>query len=86
MQILASGSKLSTKSPRFQGQTDIDCYQEGGLYKYTVGASENYAEIYQLRKQLLDRFPQAFIIAFKDGKKVNVNEAIREYKANKNKK
>ena len=55
------------------------------MYKYTVGASSNYAEIYQLRKQLLKRFPQAFIIAFKDGVKVNVNDAIREYKANKKK-
>jgi len=86
VQILASSARLKASSPQLKGVADADCYEEGGMYKYTVGASENYAEIYQLRKQLLDRFPQAFIIAFKDGKKVNVNEAIREYKANKNKK
>ena len=86
VQILASSARLKASSPQLKGVADADCYEEGGMYKYTVGVSENYAEIYQLRKQLLDRFPQAFIIAFKDGKKVNVNEAIREYKANKNKK
>ena len=86
VQILASSVRLKAGSQQLKGVADTDCYEEGGMYKYTVGASENYAEIYQLRKQLADRFPQAFIIAFKDGKKVNVNEAIREYKANKNKK
>lgn len=86
VQLLASTVKLKAGSAQLKGVKDVDYYEEKGMYKYTVGASANYAEIYQLRKQLLDRFPQAFIIAFKDGKKVDVNEAIREYKANKNKK
>lgn len=85
VQLLASTVKLKAGSAQLKGVKDVDYYEEKGMYKYTVGASANYAEIYQLRKQLLDRFPQAFIIAFKDGKKVNVNEAIREYKANKKK-
>ena len=86
VQLLASTVKLKAGSAQLKGVKDVDYYEEKGMYKYTVGASANYAEIYQLRKQLLDRFPQAFIVAFKDGKKVNVNEAIREYRANKNKK
>lgn len=86
VQLLASTVKLKAGSAQLKGVKDVDYYEEKGMYKYTVGASANYAEIYQLRKQLLDRFPQAFIIAFKDGKKVDVNEAIREYRANKNKK
>lgn len=85
VQLLASTVKLKAGSAQLKGVKDVDYYEEKGMYKYTVGASANYAEIYQLRKQLLDRFPQAFIIAFKDGKKVDVNEAIREYKANKKK-
>ena len=86
VQLLASTVKLKAGSAQLKGVKDVDYYEEKGMYKYTVGASANYAEIYQLRKQLLDRFPQAFIVAFKDGKKVDVNEAIREYRANKNKK
>ena len=83
VQILASGSKLSTKSPRFQGQTDIDCYQEGGLYKYTVGASADYNEINSLRRTLLAKFPQCFVIAFKDGQKMDIRQAIQEFKNKK---
>ncbi len=86
VQILACDRKLKAGSQQLKGVTDADCYQEGGMYKYTVGASADYQEIYRLRKSLLDKFPQAFIIAFKYGERVNVQEAIREYKANKNKK
>ena len=58
----------------------------GKTYKYTVGASENYNEIYRLRKTVVEQFPQAFIIAFKDGQRTDVQEAIKEYKRNKNRK
>lgn len=61
--------------------TDIDCYQENGMFKYTYGSSSDYNEIYRLRKTLLDKFPEAFIIAFKGGEKMNINEAIREFKS-----
>ena len=40
---------------------------------------------YRLRKQVLDKFPEAFIIAFRNGAKMNVNEAIREFKNNRTK-
>lgn len=51
--------------------------------KYTYGASTDYNEIYRLRKTILDKFPEAFIIAFKNGKKMNVSQAIREFKSKK---
>ena len=85
VQILASAVRLKAGNAQLKGQA-ADCYEEKGMYKYTVGASANYNEIYQLRKSLLDKFPEAFIIAFKDGQKVNVNEAIREFKENRQKK
>lgn len=85
VQILASNVKLNVGSKQLKGQEDADYYKDGGMYKYTVGSSTNYNEIYRLRKQLLEKFPQAFIIAFKDGKRMDVVEAIREFKQNKNK-
>ena len=86
VQILTSGSVLKKNSKQLKGRSDADYYREGGIYKYTVGASTNYQEIYQLRKEVLSKFPEAFIIAFKNGKKTDVNEAIREYKKRKSKK
>ena len=80
VQILTSSVKLKSGSRQLKGQEDADFYKDGNLYKYTVGASTNYNEIYRLRKQLLDRFPEAFIIAFKYGQRMDVQQAIREYK------
>lgn len=86
VQIVASDVQLKKSSPQLKGMDNVQCYQENGMYKYTVGESENPNEILRLRKTLLDKFPQAFVIAFRDGAKMNVNEAIREYKANRDRK
>ena len=84
VQIITSRVKLKSGSRQLKGQEDADFYKDGNLYKYTVGASTNYNEIYRLRKQLLDRFPEAFIIAFKNGQRMDVQQAIREFKKLKN--
>ena len=83
VQILASGYVLKPNDRQLKGQKDVNYYEESGLYKYTIGASPDYSEIAKLRKTLLAYFPQAFIIAFKNGQKVNVQTAIQEYNANK---
>ena len=83
VQILTSGRVLRPGDAHFKGETDYASYQEGGLVKYTIGSSTNYNEIYKLRKSLLEKFPEAFIIAFKNGEKYDVNQAIREFKQNK---
>ena len=80
VQILVSSQKIKAGDSRLKGQTGVDSYVENGLTKYTVGASENYNEIYHLRKSLLEKFPEAFIIAFKGGKRMDVQQAIREFK------
>ena len=86
LQILASDRKLKATDPQLKGCRDADFYKEGGLWKYTVGCSENYNEVYQLRKKLAAKFPKSFIIAFRNGEKMDVNEAIREFKNKRNKK
>ena len=86
IQILTSPSLIKKGDKRLKGYDDADYYKDGKTYKYTVGASENYNEIYRLRKTVVEQFPQAFIIAFKDGQRTDVQEAIKEYKRNKNRK
>ena len=83
IQILVSKSQLKSDDKHFNGLTDVDSYNEDGMIKFTYGASSNYNEIYRLRKQILDKFPGAFIIAFKNGAKMDVNTAIKEFKANR---
>ena len=86
VQIVASNRSLREGSQQFKGETNIDNYQEDNMFKYTIGASADYNEIYRLRKTLLGKFPEAFIVAFKDGNRMNINQAIAEFKSNRNKK
>ena len=83
VQIFASSVKLKANDARLKKHKDAVFYQEGGIYKYTIGASEDYNAINRLRKELLADFPEAFIIAFKDGSRMNVVEAIKEFKSKK---
>ena len=80
VQILASNTKLPSSSPRFKKRDDVDFYEEGGMYKYTIGASTDYNEINRMRGTLAENFPGAFVIAFRNGEKMNITEAIRMFK------
>ena len=83
VQILASQRSLRPGSQQFKGEKEVDSYLDNGLYKYTCGATTDYYEASRLRKQLLAKFPEAFIIAFKKGVRMNINEAITEFKNKK---
>ena len=84
LQIFVGNRNLRKGDAHFKGETEYDSFQEGNLVKYTLGASTNYNEIYRLRKEKMEKFPEAFIIAFKNGEKYDVNQAIREFKQNRN--
>ncbi len=83
VQIGASSQQLPPDSPEFKGLANVESYQENGMVKYTVGASPDFNEINRLRKSIFDKFPEAFVIAFKDGAKMDVAQAIREFRTNK---
>lgn len=81
VQILTSSDKLSPRDARFKGQKNASYYKDGKVYKYTVGESTDYNAILRLRRSIASSFPQAFVIAFRDGVRMDINEAIREFKS-----
>ena len=83
VQFLSGVNKLRDGDPQFKGLTGVDSYKDGNMWKYTVGSSTDYNEIYQLRKEVVKKFPQAFIIAFKNGQRVDTQAAYQEFKRNR---
>lgn len=84
IQILTSGKILSPKSKLLKGLSPVNYYKENGIYKYTYGESTDYNHILRLKRNKVDsKFKDAFIIAFKNGEKMNINQAIREFKKNR---
>ena len=79
IQIMTSDKELGSKDKRFKG-LKADCYKENGIYKYTHGESEDYNEILKLKREIADKFKDAFIVAFLDGKKTDTRQAIELFK------
>lgn len=76
VQIFAAASKLDPKDKRFQGEL-AQYYTENGMYKYTIGESNSFDEIQETKKEVAQKFKEAFIVAFLEGKKINTQEAIK---------
>lgn len=85
IQILTSSKPLTRNDKRLKGLKDVDYYKEKGLYKYTYGASSDYNKVLRTKRTISAQFKDAFIIAFRNGEKMNVNEAIAEFKKRRNK-
>lgn len=71
---------------QFKELTGIERMEDGGKWKYFYGSNTDYNAVNRSRKEILDKFPGAFIVAYKDGKQMDVNEAIKEFLSNKRKK
>ena len=49
------------------------------------GAAADYNKVLRTKRTITAQFKDAFIVAFRNGEKMNVNEAIAEFKKRKNK-
>ena len=84
IQILTAKKVLPSGSRELKGLSPVHYYRENGLVKYTYGESTDYNEIVRMKNRTVEsKFKDAFIVAFKNGKKINTNTAIAEFKKNK---
>lgn len=77
VQLIASSRKLAASDASFKGLTPVSYYEEGGLYKYTYGSTDDYNEALRLQREARKAIAGAFVVAFVDGKRVSVAEARR---------
>jgi F0F1-type ATP synthase membrane subunit b/b' len=76
VQIIASSTPLETNSPEFNGLKNVWEYKDSGLYKYTVGNQKDLESAYRLQSEFRKKgFVGAFVVAFKNGKRIRVREA-----------
>lgn len=79
VQITTSSVKKELKPENFNGVEGVNLYQAGGLYRYTVGKEKSITAANLLQVQLRTKgFKDAFIVAFKDGKRIPLSEAISQ--------
>lgn len=80
VQVFVVNRVLRPGSQQFKGHADATYYKDGSSVKYTIGSSTDYNEMLKLRKTLLKDFPEAFVVAFKNGERVDITKAVAEYK------
>jgi len=77
VQLLATSKILKSNASDFKGIKNTDYFVENGINKYTIGAETDFSKIEKIRKDVLSKFPEAFIIAFVGGKKISAKEALK---------
>lgn len=78
VQLKASATQVETKPENFNGLKKISFISEKGYYKYMYGETNDYNEA---KMQLLEAktrgYDSAFIVPFKNGQKISLNDALK---------
>jgi len=80
VQLAAVSSKIDPSPSNFKGLHDVYLREQNGMYKYMYGKERSYDEIKRRRREAQKKFPQAFIVAFKNGNQIPVKNVLDNQK------
>lgn len=85
IQFMTSDAPLKSNDKQLQGYSDVEYYQEkkGGMVKYTCMPTTDYNQAVKNQKEIRKKNPAAFMVAFKNGKRIGLAEAVAEFRSNK---
>ncbi len=78
VQIKSSPKKIALNSKEFKGLKNVEEIKIDGVYKYTVGKTQNYKEIVNKQSEVRKTIKDAFVIATKGDKRIDVGTARKE--------
>lgn len=77
VQIATSSQKKELIPENFNGVENVTSYEAGGIYRYTVGSEKSIESANILQLKLKEKgFSDAFIVAFNNGKRISLSEAL----------
>ncbi len=75
VQVFSSKNTIPLDDPSLNGYTDIESFESGSWYKYGTGKFISYEEADKFLKIVRQKYPDAFIIAVKNGIIIPLSEA-----------
>lgn len=77
VQVATSAKRIEPKPRNFSGLEGVEEHKGQGLYKYTVGDEPTLAAARELQAACKAKgFDGAFIVAFRDGQRIDLQEAV----------
>ncbi|NER14005.1 N-acetylmuramoyl-L-alanine amidase [Leptobacterium flavescens] len=78
VQIAAGSVLLEAKPYNFKGLDPVIAEESDGVYRYFYGESPSFEEVKKFQKEAREKgYPSAFIVAYKNGQKISVREAVK---------
>lgn len=78
VQIAASGKSLELKPSNFNGLDNVTSLKEGTMYKYFYNETTDYDHARKALEVAKNKgYSSAFLVAYKNGKKVSIQEALK---------
>jgi N-acetylmuramoyl-L-alanine amidase len=78
IQLSASKKKLALQPKNFKGLQNVSLVYEDNIYKYVYGETSDYEAAKNNLKEVKSKgYDSAFLIAFRNGKKISIQEAIK---------
>lgn len=75
VQFLASDKELPKTAPELKKVNGWEVEKVKGLYKYLTGAVDTYEAAAKLQREVRVQFPTAFMVAYKNGVRITIEEA-----------
>lgn len=75
--LVSSKNRIPLDSEIFNGLGPIEEYQASGAYTYLAGESNSYVEISDLHEKATKKFPDATIVAFRNGRLIKLERALK---------
>lgn len=76
VQLAVTSSKIAPTSANFNGLHPIYLMEHGPLFKYLYSRENSYEQVKKRRSEARRFFPDAFIVAFKNGKQVPLKNVL----------
>lgn len=78
VQVVTSNKRIETKPSNFNGLEGVEEQKGAGVYRYTVGNEPTLERAREVQKRCRDKgYDGAFIVAFKDGQRIDLQEALK---------
>ena len=84
VQIATTSEKRELNPANFKGLDQLHEFAETERYRYSSGRFKEYMDAVAYRKQITDKFPDAFVIAFRGNTTINLQQALESIKKKQN--